>query len=99
MLSQKPPEAVSDVVNFKIILGEHAPRPPSLSMLPLVTISFADEKSCVKPCSVMVLCKPYRTTRKLMCNSCNYIICSMSMHVPDQQFCNLLHTKKAKKLC
>ena len=39
MWSQTPSEAVSDVLNFKIFLGEHALRPPSLSMLPLATIS------------------------------------------------------------
>ena len=32
-LSQKPPEAVSEIVNYKIFLGEHAPRPPPPPML------------------------------------------------------------------
>ena len=32
-VAEKPPEAVSEVVNFKIFLGEHAPRPPSLGVL------------------------------------------------------------------
>ena len=39
MWSQKPPGAISDIVNFKIFLGEHVPRPPSLSMLPHTIIS------------------------------------------------------------
>ena len=30
--SQKPPETVSEVVNFEIFLGKHAPRPPSTGM-------------------------------------------------------------------
>ena len=29
--SQKPPESLSEIEKLKIILGEHAPRPPSLS--------------------------------------------------------------------
>ena len=33
MWSQKPPEAVSDVISFKKFPRRHAPRPPSLSML------------------------------------------------------------------
>ena len=32
-LSQNPPEAVSEVVNYKIFLGEHPPDPTSLGML------------------------------------------------------------------
>ena len=31
--SQKPSEAVPEVVNYKILLGEHAPRPPSFACL------------------------------------------------------------------
>ena len=56
MWSQKPSEAVSDVVNFKIFLGEHSPRPPSLSLLLLATISPADKKILYKTLRCMVKC-------------------------------------------
>ena len=46
--SQKPPEAVSEVVNFKIFVGEHA---PSLSMLLHTIIPLSNEKSCIKSCT------------------------------------------------
>ena len=40
MWSQKPPEAVLEVVYLRIFLGEHMPPdPPSLSMLPHAIIS------------------------------------------------------------
>ena len=38
MWSQKPPEAVLDLVNFKISWENMPPRPPSLSILLLATI-------------------------------------------------------------
>ena len=38
-VAQKPPEAVSEVENLKIFLGEHAPDPPSLGMLSHATNS------------------------------------------------------------
>ena len=47
MWSQKPPEALLDIINFEVFLEEHASRPPGLSMLTLAMISPSDEKSPV----------------------------------------------------
>ena len=44
MWSQKPPETVSEVVNLKFFMGEHALRPLSLVMLPHIRISPLYEK-------------------------------------------------------
>ena len=51
MWSQKPPEAVSEAVNFKIFLGEHAPRPPYFEYVtPRYNFPPSNKKSCIKPC-------------------------------------------------
>ena len=48
MWSQMPPEAVSEVVKSKIILGGMPPDPPSLAMF--MQFPLPGKKSCIKPC-------------------------------------------------
>ena len=53
MWSQKPPEAVLELQSLKIFLEEHAPRPPSYSLVhvsALLAFPPLEEKSCINPC-------------------------------------------------
>ena len=61
MWSQKPPEAASDVINKKNVLGCMPPVPPHLSMLPLAIISPTDKKSHMKPYTHACHCRWHST--------------------------------------
>ena len=56
MWSQKPPETVSVIVNFKIFQGEQVPRPPSFGKLPHARISPFYEKILYNPQRALLRC-------------------------------------------
>ena len=56
--SEKPPEAVLEGVNFKIFLGEHAPRPPrlwhALHAIPHPLGKFGQTGFCLLPTALII---------------------------------------------